>query len=310
MMPGIDGIEATRIIREEIGTEYAENIPIIALTANAIAGNESMFLSKGFQAFISKPVEIPRLDEVIRHWVRDKMQEAEFEQLQASDYVDNNPDAEHQTAGDTADKDIKTQKNIFKSVSISGLDTRKGIKRFSGDEETYLDSLRSYAENNGVIIESLKTITEDTLEGYAIAVHGIKGSSYGVCANIAGDMAAELEEAAKKGDIEFVKKNNAAFIDHVQKLIDDIKNLYEDIMPDKKKRKKKKPDNDILKKLYEACKRFDTEVIDEQIEALTAYEYETDGNLVDELNKSAHQFKYKQMRDNLADLFNKEGNSI
>ncbi len=53
MMPGMDGIEAKRIIREDIGTDYAKNIPIIALTANAIVGNEEMFLSQGFQDFIS-----------------------------------------------------------------------------------------------------------------------------------------------------------------------------------------------------------------------------------------------------------------
>ncbi|MCL2456569.1 MAG: ATP-binding protein, partial [Defluviitaleaceae bacterium] len=77
MMPGMDGVEATRLIRE-IGTDYAKNIPIIALTANAIVGNEEMFLQKGFQAFISKPIEIARLDAVIREWIRDKAQEKNF----------------------------------------------------------------------------------------------------------------------------------------------------------------------------------------------------------------------------------------
>jgi hypothetical protein len=171
-----------------------------------------------------------------------------------------------------------------------------------------LDSIHSYAENNGAIIENIKTITEEALDGYAIAVHGIKGSSYGICAELAGDMAAELEVAAKNGDFEFVNKNNAAFIAHVQKLTGDIKSLYEAVVPDKKKRKKKKPDIAILKELYEACKRFDTEVIDEQISKLTAYEYDTDGDLIDSLDKSAHQFKYKEIRDKLADLF-KEGSS-
>ncbi|MDR0522776.1 MAG: response regulator, partial [Planctomycetaceae bacterium] len=75
MMPGMDGIETTKIIREKIGTEYAENIPIIALTANAILGNEEMFLANGFQAFLSKPIDIMRLDAAIRRWVRDKTQE-------------------------------------------------------------------------------------------------------------------------------------------------------------------------------------------------------------------------------------------
>jgi CheY-like chemotaxis protein len=72
MMPDMDGIEATRIIREEIGSGYAKNLPIIALTANAIVGNEEMFLSKGFQAFIPKPIEFARLDAIIRRWVRGK----------------------------------------------------------------------------------------------------------------------------------------------------------------------------------------------------------------------------------------------
>ncbi len=75
MMPEMDGIEATRIIREEIGTEYARNIPIIALTANALVGNEKMFLDKGFQDFISKPIDMVKLDSVLRRWVRDKSQE-------------------------------------------------------------------------------------------------------------------------------------------------------------------------------------------------------------------------------------------
>jgi len=73
MMPGIDGVETVRIIREEIGTGYAQNIPIIALTANAIAGTEDMFLANGFQAYISKPVDIMRLDSVLRKWVRQKL---------------------------------------------------------------------------------------------------------------------------------------------------------------------------------------------------------------------------------------------
>jgi len=65
MMPGMDGIEAMQHIRE-LSTEYAKKIPIIALTANAVVGSEEMFLSKGFQAFLSKPIDIARLDAVLR----------------------------------------------------------------------------------------------------------------------------------------------------------------------------------------------------------------------------------------------------
>ena len=57
MMPEMDGIEATKRIRE-IGTEYAKTIPVIALTANAVIGSEEMFLQNGFQPFLSKPIDI------------------------------------------------------------------------------------------------------------------------------------------------------------------------------------------------------------------------------------------------------------
>jgi PAS domain S-box-containing protein len=69
MMPGMDGMEATAKIRA-IGTEYAKKIPIIALTANAIAGNEQMFLENGFQAFLSKPINSVNLDAVVNKWVK------------------------------------------------------------------------------------------------------------------------------------------------------------------------------------------------------------------------------------------------
>jgi signal transduction histidine kinase/CheY-like chemotaxis protein len=69
MMPEMDGIETAARIRA-IGTEYAQAIPIIALTANAAVGNEQMFLENGFQAFLPKPVNIMNLDSVVRKWLR------------------------------------------------------------------------------------------------------------------------------------------------------------------------------------------------------------------------------------------------
>jgi CheY-like chemotaxis protein len=68
MMPGMDGIQATTAIRT-LGTEYAKNIPIIASTANAAPGSEQVFLDNGFNAFLSKPLNVASLDAVIRKWI-------------------------------------------------------------------------------------------------------------------------------------------------------------------------------------------------------------------------------------------------
>jgi PAS domain S-box-containing protein len=68
MMPGMDGMAATAAIRA-LNIEYAKNIPIIALTANAAVGNEQMFLNNGFNAFLAKPFNATGLDSVVQRWV-------------------------------------------------------------------------------------------------------------------------------------------------------------------------------------------------------------------------------------------------
>ena len=68
MMPDMDGVETTHIIRGLEG-EYYKNVPIIALTANAISGVREMFLEEGMNDFIAKPINIKELSEKILDWL-------------------------------------------------------------------------------------------------------------------------------------------------------------------------------------------------------------------------------------------------
>jgi CheY-like chemotaxis protein len=68
LMPGMDGIEAVRIIRE-MDSEYAKTVPIIALTANVSRENADMFLGHGFQDFLSKPIDIFEMEKILLKWV-------------------------------------------------------------------------------------------------------------------------------------------------------------------------------------------------------------------------------------------------
>jgi len=127
MMPGMDGIEATKRIRD-IGTEYAKTIPIIALTANAIVGNEAMFLQNGFQAFLSKPIDIMRLDVEIRRWLRDKSQETS-------------------SAGTVYASLSSDGSSATTTWEIDGVNKAKALVQFGGNEETLLVVLHSYVDN-------------------------------------------------------------------------------------------------------------------------------------------------------------------
>ncbi|MDR1445423.1 MAG: response regulator [Treponema sp.] len=72
MMPGMDGIEATAAIRNA-GEDY-ENLTIIALSANAVSGMEELFIENGMNAFLSKPIMLDSLQEIlIRFLPKDKI---------------------------------------------------------------------------------------------------------------------------------------------------------------------------------------------------------------------------------------------
>jgi len=67
MMPKMDGMKTTKILRE-MGYKH----PIVALTANAVIGQEAMFLSNGFDGFISKPIDSRELNRILIELIKDK----------------------------------------------------------------------------------------------------------------------------------------------------------------------------------------------------------------------------------------------
>jgi CheY-like chemotaxis protein len=82
MMPDMDGMEATRIIRN-LNNDYVRNVPIVAFTANAMIDSNKMFLENGFNDFISKPIDIHKLDECLNKWIGKSEKKSEL-----SEYLD------------------------------------------------------------------------------------------------------------------------------------------------------------------------------------------------------------------------------
>jgi CheY-like chemotaxis protein len=68
MMPDMDGIEAAARIRA-LGHPHHEAVPIVALTANAVSGTREMFLEAGFDDFLSKPIDVMKLNAVLERWI-------------------------------------------------------------------------------------------------------------------------------------------------------------------------------------------------------------------------------------------------
>jgi signal transduction histidine kinase/CheY-like chemotaxis protein len=303
MMPDIDGIEATRIIRNEIGTEYAKTIPIIALTANAIVGNEDMFLRNGFQAFLSKPIDLMRMDFVINHWIRDK----DLEKKLAEDVSEDQQNVLDLRSGEERRSDSERRSGFDRrdfvssgKLKVTGLDTEQGLKRFGDDEEIYLEVLKSYTQNTPSLLDQLRKCSKENLPNYTIVVHGIKSSSRSIGADPIGAQAEALELAAKAGDFSFVSAKNDDFIKRVQTLLDSLSGVLENIVEENPKPRKEEPATETLAALLKACKSFDIDEVDKAMKELETYEYESGGDLVEWIRSQVNVMGFKKIAERLS----------
>ncbi len=280
MMPEMDGVETLRAIRKEIGTEYARNVPIIALTANAIVGNEEIFLSKGFQAFLSKPIDVGRLDAALRRWVRDKERENALDEASPAD-AERGPENAH-----------IPQDNL----KIAGFDYEKALERFSGDAAAVVAVLRSYVVGTRPLLHSLREyLNTGDLPSYAIIVHGIKGSSYGIQAREVGRLAEALEKAAKADDMESVTAAHGPFEKTAEVLLDELDRALYEIDAATAAPVAQRPDPKLLRELREACGAFEMDRVDAIMEKLTSSRYEDGEELVVWLREKVADMAFEEI---------------
>ncbi|MDR2892029.1 MAG: cache domain-containing protein [Deltaproteobacteria bacterium] len=285
MMPGMDGVEATKIIRQEIGTDYARNIPIIALTANAIAGNEEMFLNNGFQAFISKPIDVIRLDSLLRRWVRDKNLEKELSATGEAAYPVHNEK-----------RDDGSERHMLDGITISGVDIHKACKNFGDNETVFIDVLRSYAANTRLLLHKLpECLAAENFTDYGIVIHGIKGSSYGIVAQEVGKKAELLESAIKAGDFAAVQAGHSNFMASAEALIADIDAALSKINTTANKPNAIEPAPALLHELRDACAAFDMDRVDKVMALFEEFQYERGGELIVWLREQIDMMNFEKI---------------
>jgi signal transduction histidine kinase/CheY-like chemotaxis protein len=270
MMPGMDGVEAAESIRS---TEFGRDVPIIALTANAVPGMREMFLENGMNDFISKPIDSARLEALLREWLpEDKRLFTDADEI-------GEPDGG--------------------AATIDGMDVEAALRNLGGNKKVLLQVLRTFSSHTSTLMERIISPAAENLADYAIVVHGIKGSCYSICAEELATRAEELERASKAGDLALVISKNDGFISALRRFIAELDNFLSGADDGPDKEIKPAPDVVDLANILEACANYDAIEIERALANMERYAYETGGELVRWIREQFDNLEYDAIVEKL-----------
>ena len=213
MMPGMDGIEAVRIIRAG-----GNQVPVIALTANALAGNMEMFISKGFDGYLPKPIDIVKMDEILNQWVRDKQSKKTL-----------------QKAEKEKKENIEMSNEQVSHLNIPGIDVKHGITMTGGSVAGYIEVLTLYCKDTEDRMPLLQSAPEpDAMLTFITQVHALKSASSSIGAAQISTLAAELEAAGKAGDLTLIKDKLPVFAKQLSELVKGMRAALDNYKPEVK----------------------------------------------------------------------------
>ena len=189
MMPDMDGIEAAAEIRK-LGGKY-KTLPVIALTANAVQGAKEMFFLNGFNDFISKPIDMNKLTEILIEWLPNE----KIIQIKNTDgFTETSASAENESYNSFLDALKKTGE----------INTEIGMNRVSGIESIYIDNLQMFRKD--IISEHDRltvNIKDKNIDRFSISIHAVKSMLSTIGAMKLSEEAFQLETASKNKDMTY-----------------------------------------------------------------------------------------------------------
>ena len=215
MMSGMDGVEAMKRIRS-LHQKGDQVLPIIALTANAMSSAKQMFLSEGFDGFVSKPVDREELERVLKSVLPKRFLSYEYDD-EESDVVLS--EAKELTESVKTPDVTETEKEKKEDVKIAalkeyGVDVKKGLEYCQNDEEFYISLVKQYfdesAEKRAILEKAYK---EEDCKNYEIYIHALKSTSKMIGNMNLSQKAKDLEAAAKDNNLDFIKDKHQSCMD-------------------------------------------------------------------------------------------------
>ena len=232
MMPKMSGVETLQKLKES----NSFHTPVIALTANAIAGMREKYLKDGFDEYLAKPIDKKELVDVFNHifadsdgeevTISDETEKVNFGELPKElfeidessstsqepileDKIDENTDVINESVGNITVDDLKK----------NGIDVDHGIELL-GDLEMYNDTLTDFIGEIDKRVDSLKQFKEmKDMPNYAIVVHGLKSDAKYLGFMKFAELAYEHELKSKENDVDYVNQNFDSLMDELERVL-------------------------------------------------------------------------------------------
>jgi HPt (histidine-containing phosphotransfer) domain-containing protein len=239
MMPKMNGMETTKILRS---MGYSQ--PVVALTANAITGSSEMFLSNGFDGYMSKPIDMRELNASLNRLIRDKQP----------------PEIIEASRKEVEQRKMAAVPELVRKV-LTNEKLVAAVVRDIGNAISVLEDITSKINNSG----------EADIELYTTTIHGMKSALANIGETELSSAAFKLEQAGDKGEINIISAETPNFIRELMLL---VKKFKPEQPKDSKNPEETADDKNMLREklsdIIKACGKFNKKAAKTALDDLKA----------------------------------------
>ena len=278
MMPKKNGIETLHELKAQADNPNLHT-PTICLTANAISGAREQYMAEGFDDYLTKPIDAPKLEDMIVHYLP-----ADKVQLSASDTVEESAE------------EIPAELEALQGQDW--IDISVGIKN-SGSVEAYLPLLEIfYTSLEEKIAEIENFYAAADYLNYTIKVHAIKSSARIIGAIKFGEEAQLLENAGKREDVAYIHEHHAAIMQKLRSFKEPLSKIFASDDSDDKPEADAELMEEVFEEIKSAADDMDSERLQDIFAEMSDYRIPQDAaELWNKISAAVADYDYELISD-------------
>ncbi|MBQ6806968.1 MAG: response regulator [Lachnospiraceae bacterium] len=300
MMPEPDGIETLHLLRKETENPNSQ-IPVIALTANAVSGVKELYLSEGFEDYLSKPVVPEDLENMLLQYLPEELIIKERIPIAKQDNQDAKAEENIRTEETKKEESSKEKQAV---PAVDEIDQARGMTYCANDKGMYYELLQMFCDQNVINTEKLEKYYEDkNWTDFSVLTHAIKSTSLGIGATVFSEMAKQQEFAGKENREDFILETRDEFMNAYRTVKEKIQSILQEagIVKEEAVAVENEDTYTEYEEMLEKIQNFEMNEVLKQIDKLTGKVSEEERVVLDSIRQAVEDFDYDTAEKVLSD---------